>query len=137
MANWVSHIEAHGVFGRFDLSHDLKPGVNVIFGKNGTGKTTLLHILANILNGDYARFAFLQFHTVKAVLGDGVDIQLTRRKNKKGDEVIEPIIAGKTARPIPVEDIAAMSERGRAVEPERFRRRQEEIPNEAPSPLLT
>jgi len=32
------------------------------------GKTTLLHILANILNGDFERFAFLPFETIEVHL---------------------------------------------------------------------
>ncbi|WP_323221307.1 AAA family ATPase [Spirulina sp. 06S082] len=80
MPNYIKHIKAEGVLGRFDIDQEFKEGVNVLFGKNGTGKTTLLHILANLLNGDYERFAFTEFKTIKAILDDDTDIVLSKKK---------------------------------------------------------
>lgn len=42
MPRYVKHIEAEGVLGRFDIDQEFQEGVNVLYGKNGTGKTTLL-----------------------------------------------------------------------------------------------
>jgi recombinational DNA repair ATPase RecF len=55
MATAVKYIRAVGIHGRYDLELDFYPGVNILYGKNGTGKTTLLHILANILKREPKR----------------------------------------------------------------------------------
>lgn len=78
MSTWLKTVEANGIYDRFDLTQDFDAGVNILHGKNGTGKTTLLHIIANILNGDFKRFAYLNFRSVKAVLDDDETIQVTR-----------------------------------------------------------
>jgi hypothetical protein len=45
MSKWVKRIIATRVYDRFDLDQEFLPGVNILHGRNGTGKTTLLHIL--------------------------------------------------------------------------------------------
>ncbi len=45
MSRFIKHLEAIGIHGRFDIKLDFKDGINIIHGSNGTGKTTLLHIL--------------------------------------------------------------------------------------------
>lgn len=68
MADYVVKLKAVGVYGRFDLQQEFTEGVNIIHGKNGAGKTTFLHILTNILNADYKRFAHLVFDSIEAHL---------------------------------------------------------------------
>ena len=80
MPRYIKHIKAEGVLGRFDIDQEFQEGVNVLFGKNGTGKTTLLHILANLLNGDYKRFAYTEFRTIRAQLDDETDIVVSKKK---------------------------------------------------------
>jgi len=48
MASTVRYIRAVGIHGRYDLELEFNSGVNILYGKNGTGKTTILHIIANI-----------------------------------------------------------------------------------------
>jgi energy-coupling factor transporter ATP-binding protein EcfA2 len=83
MPRYIKHIEAEGVLGRFDIDQEFQEGVNVLFGKNGTGKTTLLHILANLLNGDYKRFAYTEFRVIKVQLNDETNIIVSKRKDEK------------------------------------------------------
>ena len=87
MANAVRYVRATGIHGRFDLELDLNPGVNILYGKNGTGKTTLLHILANILNGDFERFAFLPFETIEVHLDDKQVIKLREYKHSEDSKI--------------------------------------------------
>ena len=75
MATTVRSIRAVGIYGRYDLELEFYPDVNLLYGKNGAGKTILLRILANILNGDYARFAFLPFETIVVRLDDDQEIE--------------------------------------------------------------
>lgn len=83
MPRYIKHIEAEGVLGRFDIDQEFQEGVNVLFGKNGTGKTTLLHILANLLNGDYKRFAYTEFRVIKVQLDDETNIVVSKQKGEK------------------------------------------------------
>jgi len=83
MPRYIKHIEAEGVLGRFDIDQEFQEGVNVLFGKNGTGKTTLLHILANLLNGDYKRFAYTEFRIIKVQLSDETNIVVSKKKVEK------------------------------------------------------
>ena len=87
MANSVSYIKAVGIHERFDLEQSFQAGVNIIHGKNGTGKTTLLHIIANILNSDFERFAFLPFETIEVHLDEGEKIKLLNYKHAEGNKI--------------------------------------------------
>ncbi|BAZ05441.1 hypothetical protein [Calothrix sp. NIES-3974] len=40
MPNYLKIIEIIGLHHRFDIIHDFSPGVNILHGVNGTGKTT-------------------------------------------------------------------------------------------------
>lgn len=65
------------------LNIDLKfnTGVNVIYGKNGKGKTTVLHIIANILELDFARFLHLQFDSIKVETFSGDTLEIKKSEN--------------------------------------------------------
>jgi DNA polymerase III delta prime subunit len=103
MSNIVRYIRAVGVHRRFDLEIELQPGVNILFGKNGTGKTTLLHILANILNGDFERFAFLPFETIEVHLDNNQRITLREYSHSEGDKIEVHIDKSEVAR-FPVDE---------------------------------
>jgi predicted ATP-binding protein involved in virulence len=93
MDRYIKHIKAIGVLGRFNIDQEFHEGVNVLFGKNGTGKTTLLHILANLLNGDYKRFAYTEFTEITVRLSDETSIVISKAKDDS-DSYIEVIING-------------------------------------------
>jgi predicted ATPase len=88
MPEYVKSIKANGIYGRFDLVQEFHPGVNIIHGKNGTGKTTVLHILANILNGDYRRFAFLPFSSIEVNLDDDSTIRVEKLQAEEQPHII-------------------------------------------------
>lgn len=71
MSKFITRIEVNGFYNRFDIAHDFQSGINIIHGLNGTGKTTLIHILANLLNGDYYRFLYIPFFKIEAWFNDG------------------------------------------------------------------
>jgi len=52
MPNFIKRIQVVGIHKRFDIQQSFHPGVNILYGKNGSGKTTILHIIANAINGD-------------------------------------------------------------------------------------
>jgi ABC-type lipoprotein export system ATPase subunit len=73
----ISEVVVEGLHGQFDLSIQLLPGLNVVYGKNGRGKTTLLHLLANLIELDFQRFTYLQFHkiSVRTSRDDLIELQ--------------------------------------------------------------
>lgn len=99
MSLYVEHLEATGVYGLFDISQSFRPGVNVLFARNGKGKTTLLHIIANLLNEDYKRFAFIDFDSITMQTSDGNTVKLTKEHEEykivikiwQNDKELEPI----------------------------------------------
>ncbi|WP_457322029.1 ATP-binding protein, partial [Roseateles sp. P5_E11] len=72
----IASVSVEGLHDQFDFNIELFPGLNVLYGKNGRGKTTLLHLLANLLELDFNRFTFLQFRriTVSTSRGDVVEL---------------------------------------------------------------
>ncbi|MBW8356727.1 MAG: AAA family ATPase [Pseudomonas sp.] len=54
-----------------DIDLSFNEGLNVIYGKNGKGKTTVLHIIANILELDFTRFAHIKFESISATSSTG------------------------------------------------------------------
>jgi ABC-type lipoprotein export system ATPase subunit len=72
----IKRIIVEGLHEQFDVDLTLKPGLNIIYGKNGRGKTTVLHILANALELDFKRFEYLSFRqiTIETYSGTRLDI---------------------------------------------------------------
>jgi|KBSSwiStaDraftv2_1062776.scaffolds.fasta_scaffold39260_2 ATPase involved in DNA repair len=77
MSDYVKQLTAIGLFRRLNLHQEFESGVNILYGRNGAGKTTILHILSNILNGDFERFLFLKFDFIELTLSTGTKIALT------------------------------------------------------------
>ena len=97
MPQFIKHISATGLHGRFNLELDFKEGVNIVYGSNGSGKTTLLHILANASNLDLRRFVGLTFAEIILKLSDSSEIQIVRHPESRtiqmlfGAKVIDEI----------------------------------------------
>ncbi len=64
---WISEISVDGLHNRLSFRIFLNAGMNIIYGKNGLGKTTLLHIIANLTELDIGRFRYLSFRTITVV----------------------------------------------------------------------
>ncbi|MDJ0579988.1 AAA family ATPase [Crocosphaera sp.] len=76
MSRFIKRLEAIGIHRRFDIALDFNDGINIIHGSNGTGKTTLLHILANAVNEDFRRFGYLNFEALIIILDDYTEIRI-------------------------------------------------------------
>ncbi len=79
MSRFIKRLEAIGIHGRFDINLDFQDGVNIIHGSNGTGKTTVLHILANAVNEDFRRFGYLKFQKLTITLDDDTKISIEQQ----------------------------------------------------------
>lgn len=82
MSKFVKKIEVTGIHERFNFQQKFQPGINILYGINGTGKTTLLHVLANILNGDFIRFLHLNFFCIQVWLNDDSFVKIIREDDK-------------------------------------------------------
>jgi predicted ATPase len=82
-------IEGIRLYGHFYLKHQFNAGVNIIYGDNGGGKTTLLNILANALMGNFRRFAHLEFASINVEFDDGAYLELYRNHPLDREEYIE------------------------------------------------
>ena len=90
---YVKKVSAENLHGRFNLEQEFTPDINVLHGRNGTGKTTLLHVLANALNGDFSRFAFLTFSylRIETANGDGSPyrtVELSRSREEQDHQIV-------------------------------------------------
>src|SRR6185369_9393880 len=94
MNDYVKELTALGLYQRLDLHQQFENGVNILYGRNGAGKTTILHILANVLNGDFQRFLHLNFRYIEVILSNGTTAQLTRRLDDQHNAEIEVKIDG-------------------------------------------
>lgn len=93
MPSYLSHCTIVGLYERFDIEQSFQKGVNVIYGENGVGKTTFLHIISNFINEDYSRFYGLPFKWIKFQFSDGKIFCLKKEDedSKKDDENSEAI----------------------------------------------
>jgi predicted ATP-binding protein involved in virulence len=81
--SYIKNIEIIGIFNRFDIIlEDLQPGINILHGDNGSGKTTVLHIIANALNDDYERFIDINFHQIEITFNDSSFIRIIKLEHK-------------------------------------------------------
>ena len=74
----IAEIIVEGLHDQFDVELYLQPGLNVIYGKNGRGKTTILHLLANLLELDFQRFSHLQFRKITIRNSKNEVVELTK-----------------------------------------------------------
>lgn len=74
----IQRLVVEGLHEQFDVDLTLKPGLNIIYGKNGRGKTTVLHILVNALELDFKRFEHLSFRRIVLTTFNGAELQILK-----------------------------------------------------------
>ncbi|NAO97548.1 AAA family ATPase [Halomonas sp. MG34] len=77
---YVKSVELRNIHKRYDLDISFNESLSVLHGKNGTGKSTLLHIIANVANCDFLRFSFIEFDSIKVDYSDGSSIRIVQEK---------------------------------------------------------
>lgn len=78
MGTYIEHVSLRGIHDRYNLDVDFDKSLNVLHGKNGTGKSTLIHVIANIVNCDFIRFCFLDFDLVDVRYSNGNSVEICR-----------------------------------------------------------
>lgn len=84
----ITDVVVEGLHGQFDFEIGLRPGLNVLYGKNGRGKTTLLHLLANLLELDFQRFSHLQFDRIAIRTSQDDILELIKDGTSEAPKVI-------------------------------------------------
>lgn len=91
MVTYISKIQIFGLHEKFDIQQDLNPELNIFYGKNGEFKTTVLSVIANALNGEYARFMHIEFNRIYIYFDDGTFLSL-----KWSDESREVLLVSRS-----------------------------------------
>lgn len=89
MNHYIESLEVLGLHGRFDMGMEFSEGVNIVYGANGAGKTTMLHILANTANFDLERFTALAFHSICMKVAGGPEIVISAEPSHDGDHLAQ------------------------------------------------
>lgn len=55
---YIKSIQIHKLWGNVDIDWQLDPKVNILVGKNGVGKTTLLNIIESVINNEHSDYDF-------------------------------------------------------------------------------
>jgi predicted ATPase len=84
---YIKRVELNGIHKRYDLDISFNESLNVLHGQNGTGKSTLIHIIANIANCDFIRFAFLEFGNIRVSYSNNAHINVSQIE-KDDDKLI-------------------------------------------------
>jgi predicted ATPase len=74
----IAKVTTEGLHEQFSFAINLRPGLNILYGKNGRGKTTLLHLLANIIELDLQRFNHIRFRRIALETSRGDVVELVR-----------------------------------------------------------
>ena len=83
MNQYIRRLVVDGLYGRFDIDISFSDGVNIVHGANGTGKTSVLHILTNAANLDLPRFSQLIFKEVRLEIENGASVELRAEVAKR------------------------------------------------------
>jgi energy-coupling factor transporter ATP-binding protein EcfA2 len=95
MEDTVKFLGVYGLHRRLSFDLEFFDDISILYGRNGSGKTTVLHILANILNRSWDRFAFLDFDRIDVELSDGLKLAITRRPiGDRLEDAVEFLVNG-------------------------------------------
>jgi len=85
--NSIRRVELEGIHKRYNLDIEFTSSLNILYGQNGTGKSTLIHIIANIANCDFIRFAFLEFKKIKVTYLNNAYVIVTQ-SDAEGEKIV-------------------------------------------------
>lgn len=74
----ISSVHVERLHEQLDVDLHFNEGLNIIYGKNGRGKTTILHLIANALELDFARFSNIRFKRILIKTFDNTELELRR-----------------------------------------------------------
>ncbi len=80
----VESLVVDKLYGYLDFEVEFFPDVNILIGINGSGKTSILNVLAWVLGPSLRKLAELQFNTIQVVCNvtKKEKIKVIAKKNK-------------------------------------------------------
>ena len=76
--NTLKKIELKGLWGEVDIDWELDPKVNILIGKNGVGKTTLINLIYEISNKiheiEQKAIKYVKFNNIKLIYSNNTSI---------------------------------------------------------------
>jgi hypothetical protein len=104
----IKRLDVEGLHGNQRLTVEFQPGLNIFHGKNGHGKTTMLHIVANLLERDIERFCYISFKRIAAEMDNGATLEL--RQVSSGDGLaVEVFVDGSASGSVRKGDLAPLA----------------------------
>lgn len=88
----IEKIEIDGFWHRFDAAGQFLPDVNIIIGKNGTGKTTFMNIMHAILSVDITSLAENEFDSARVILIKGKQRRTIKAKKIEDERYPFPLM---------------------------------------------
>lgn len=85
-------VRINGFWQRFNANCDFNPDVNIIIGKNGTGKTTFMNILHSILSVDIDGILNNDFESIEVVLKDNGKKRTIKAARKEDQFIPFPMV---------------------------------------------
>ena len=84
----ITKVITEGLHEQFGFEISLRSGLNILYGKNGRGKTTLLHLLANIIELDLQRFNHIRFRRIALETSRGDIVEVVREDNTSAPSLL-------------------------------------------------
>lgn len=90
-ADYITRIEVNGLWGKLDLVWNLQPDVNILSGLNGSGKTTVIRAIAQLVRtGDLTPEVSRLLREVRITFGSG-DVFISGEKRPANKHSIDII----------------------------------------------
>jgi predicted ATPase len=107
----IATVRVEGLYGHQSMSVELRPGLNIVHARNGVGKTTLLHVLANLAERDVHQFRFLRFDEIEVTTNAGSRITLRSVRPTEEHRHIEVRVDGDLVKDSDEQDSSALDRR--------------------------
>ena len=82
---YLKNVEVRNLFGWLNQKIEFEKDLTIIYGSNGTGKTSILHIIANLLNGSIPRFYNIDFELIRISTNKNGVLELKKERKNSDD----------------------------------------------------
>lgn len=79
----IKRIKITNLFGYLNPDIDMNSSIKIIYGKNGTGKTTILKIINSILKGLLYELIAIKFQKLSCYFDDGTELLISKANDNK------------------------------------------------------
>lgn len=113
MGSTLSELRITSLFGRYNYQLEFHPEISILHGDNGAGKTTILHIIANLMGRDFKRFEFLEFAKIEMEFSGGESVTVEKDNDSVNVFTKDRVVFRSQAKGTPeMEDLTEVSRRG-------------------------